>query len=66
MAIGACDAATARQVWESLPPVSCQCAVCSSDVWEAYASVLPAKRHRPVGKDRGQTNHIERLNTTLR
>ena len=28
--------------------------------------VLPAKRHRPVPKEAGETNHIERLNNTLR
>ena len=34
--------------------------------WEAYAAILPSKRHRPVGKESGQTNHIERFNNTLR
>jgi len=28
--------------------------------------VLPSKRHRPVGKESGQTSHIERLNNMLR
>jgi IS1 family transposase len=49
-----------------LPPVYRQCAVCSSDFWDASACVLPSKRHRPVGKDSGQTSRIERLNHTLR
>jgi len=66
VAIGARDEATARQLWESLPAVYRQCAVCYSDIWDAYACVLPSKRHRPVGKDSGQTGHIERLNNTLR
>lgn len=66
VAIGARDEATARQLWESLPAVYRQCAVCYSDFWEAYAWVLPSKRHRPVDKERGQTSHIERLNNTLR
>jgi len=66
VAIGARDEATARQLWESLPGVYRQCAVCSTDFWEAYACVLPAKRHRPVGKDSGQTSHIERVNNMLR
>jgi IS1 family transposase len=66
VAIGARNEATARQRWESLPPVYRQCAVCSTDFWEAYAGVLPGKRHRPVGKESGQTSHIERLNNTLR
>ena len=66
VAIGARDAATARQLWASLPSVYRQCAVAYSDVWEAYATVLPGKRHRPGGKDSGQTNHSERFNTTVR
>jgi IS1 family transposase len=66
VAIGAWNEATARQLWGSLPPVYRQCAVCHSDFWEAYAWVLPGKRHRPVGKESGQTSHIERLNNTLR
>ncbi|HLP91436.1 MAG TPA: IS1 family transposase [Nostocaceae cyanobacterium] len=56
----------ARELWKSLPPVYRQCAVCYSDFWAAYACVLPKKRHRPVGKDSGKTNHIERFNNTLR
>ena len=56
----------AQGLWEALPPVYRQCAVCYSDFWESYRSVLPSKRHRAVGKDSGQTNHIERFNCTLR
>jgi insertion element IS1 protein InsB len=66
MAIGSRTKATARTLWESLPAVYRQCAVCYTDFWEAYGGVLPSKRHRPVGKDSGQTNHIERFNNTLR
>jgi IS1 family transposase len=66
VAVGARDEATARQLWGSLPAVYRQCAVCYSDFWDAYACVLPSKRHRPVGKESGQTSHIERLNNTLR
>ena len=29
-------------------------------------TVIPHKRHRAVGKETGQTNHVERLNNTLR
>jgi IS1 family transposase len=61
VAIGARDAATARDLWASLPPVYRQCAVCSSDFLGASACVLPSKRHRPLGKDSGQTSRIERL-----
>jgi len=29
-------------------------------------TVIPSKRHRPVGQETGQTNPIERLNNTFR
>jgi len=66
VAIGARAKATARRLWASLLPVYRQCAVCYSDFWETYAAILPTKRHRAVGKDSGQTRHIERVNNTLR
>jgi insertion element IS1 protein InsB len=56
---------SASELWQSLPPVYRQCAVCYTDFWESYSEVLPFKRHRPVGKESGKTSHIERLNNTL-
>ncbi len=38
------------------------CAVAYTDFWDAYNTVIPAQRHRPVYKDSGETNHIERFN----
>jgi insertion element IS1 protein InsB len=57
---------SATKLWENLPPIYRQCAVVYTDFWEAYRTVIPTKRHRAVGKDSGQTNHIEKLNCTLR
>jgi IS1 family transposase len=57
---------SASELWQFLPPVYRQCAVCYTDFWESYSEVLPFKRHRPVGKESGKTSHIERLNNTLR
>jgi insertion element IS1 protein InsB len=56
----------ARQLWQSLPPVYRQCAVCYSDYWEAYEQVIPSKRHKAVGKQTGKTNYIERFTCTMR
>ncbi len=56
----------ALKLWESLPGVYRQCAVCYTDFWESYKKVLPACRHRAAGKETGMTNHIERTNCTLR
>lgn len=66
MAIGDRSQATAEQLWKSLPGVYRQCAVSYTDFWEAYSNILPSCRHRAVGKETGQTNHIERFNCTLR
>jgi IS1 family transposase len=65
-AMGDRSAATCRKLWASLPPDYRKRAVCSSDLWEPYALVLPSKRHRAVGKETGETAHVERVNTTLR
>ena len=56
----------AQALWASLPPLYRQSAVSSTDFWASYETVLPSKRHRAVGKESGQTNHIERFNCTLR
>ena len=39
---------------------------CLYGFWVSYEKVIPSKRHRAVGKETGQTNHVERLNNTLR
>ena len=57
---------SARKLWASLPSIYRQCAVAYTDFWQAYCNVIPSKRHKAVGKETGQTNHIERLNNTFR
>jgi IS1 family transposase/transposase-like protein len=64
--IGARSEEGAKQLWNSLPPVYRQCAVCYTDFLQAYACIFPSLRHQPVGKDSGKTNHIERFNNTWR
>lgn len=56
----------ARGLWNSLPSIYRQCAVCYTDFWIAYASVIPNNRHRAVNKESGKTSHIERFNNTMR
>jgi insertion element IS1 protein InsB len=65
-AAGDRSAETCRKLWASLPADYRKRAICYTDFWDAYASVLPSKRHRPVGKETGETAHIERFNNTLR
>ena len=64
--IGTRDKTGAQMLWESLPAVYRQCAKSYTDYWDAYNDIFPKKRHRPVGKKTGQTNHIERFNNTMR
>jgi IS1 family transposase len=64
--VGPRDKTGARGLWNSLPPVYRQRAVCYTDFWKSYAAIFPSKRHRPVGKDTGKTAYIERFNNTLR
>jgi len=56
----------AEGLWDSLPSVYRQCAVCYTDFWDAYGLIFPSSRHRAVGKHTGKTNHIERFNCTVR
>lgn len=56
----------AEGLWESLPAVYRQCAVCFTDFWSAYEQVMPNSRHRSASKNSGKTNLIERFNCTLR
>lgn len=65
-AIGDRSAQTCHRLWQSLPADYRKRAICYSDFWDAYAAVIPSKRHRPVGKETGETAHIERFNNTLR
>jgi len=65
-AIGPRTDETAQALWDSLPPAYRQRAVLYTDFWQSYPKVFPSKRHRPVGKHTGLTNHVERLNNTFR
>lgn len=56
----------AEGLWQSLPPLYRQCAVCYTDFWAAYKEIFPKSRHQAVDKKNGKTNLIERFNCTLR
>lgn len=64
--VGDRSSKAALGLWKSLPLVYRQCAICYTYFWVAYENVIPQKRHRPVGKESGKTNHIERFNNTIR
>ena len=64
--VGSRDRIGAKGLWDSLPPVYRQCAVCYTDFWSAYEEIFPTKRNKAVGKESGKTNYIERFNCTMR
>jgi len=54
-----------RELWKRIPDAYKKC--CSySDFWEAYRKVFSSKTHQSVGKESGETAHVERWNNTLR
>ncbi|MEE9355261.1 MAG: IS1 family transposase [Methylococcaceae bacterium] len=57
--------ATCKILWDRIPPAYRQ-ATCYSDSWQAYQAVVPDEQHHAVGKETGETSHIERWNNTLR
>ena len=46
----------AEGLWQSLPPLYRQCAVCYTDFLSAHCEIFPKSRHRGVGKKSGKTN----------
>ena len=57
--------ATCRALWERVPEAYRKCRS-FSDFWKTSAAVLPEKTHRSVGKETGQTAHMERWNNIQR
>jgi insertion element IS1 protein InsB len=63
--VGDRSAQTCRRLWEAIPKAFRR-AHCYTDFWEAYSKVLPPGQHTAVGKESGETAHVERWNLTLR
>jgi len=57
--------ATCRRLWHKLPASYRNCHS-YSDFWAAYQKVFSSATHQSVGKESGQTAHVERWNNTLR
>jgi insertion element IS1 protein InsB len=56
---------TCRKRWKSIPE-DYQKGYCYTDFWRVYQIVIPEEQHSTVGKETGETAHIERWNNTLR
>ena len=59
--IGNRTAASCRQLWRKIPKEFRQ-GHCFSDFWKAYQVVIPKDHHTAVGKETGETAHVERWN----
>jgi len=64
-AIGDRSKETCLRLWEAIPSAYCE-GHCFMDLWAAYAAVIPEAQHAAVGKETGETAHVERWNKTLR
>jgi IS1 family transposase len=62
--IGDRSAKSLQRLWKQLPESYRHCYSCS-DFWHAYELLLGTGRHQMVGKETGQTAHVERWNGTL-
>lgn len=57
---------SAAQLWANIPAAYREQATFYTDQYEAYTGVIPAAQHKAMTKNARKTNHIERLNNTLR
>lgn len=64
-AVGTRSRKTCKLLWSRVPR-GYRYKRCFTDFYEAYCTVVPERHHFAVGKEEGQTNHIERFNLTLR
>lgn len=56
----------ARALWEKIPQVYKDCGFYYTDFLASYKQAWPKGQHVGVGKETGETCHIERLNNTFR
>jgi insertion element IS1 protein InsB len=56
---------TCQRLWEAIPE-GYRHGQCFMDFWAAYPAVLPGEQHFAVGKETGETAHVERWTNTLR
>ena len=64
--LGCRGAATATRLQQALPIHYQANKIYYTDVWEAYAKVLPSAAHRHSAKGSGATSIVEALNCSLR
>lgn len=63
--VGDRSRASARELWEKIPKWVRDNGLFHTDDWDSYKTVIPEVRHE-YSKRKKFTNHLERLNNTLR
>lgn len=63
--LGNRGATSCKKLWNKIPE-NYKHSTTYSDFWKAYKKVIKTGKHHSVGKNSGQTNHVERWNNTLR
>jgi len=58
-------AKSCRKLWKRIPD-KYRCCHTFSDFWHTYQQVIDSGKHNSVGKESGETAHVERWNNTLR
>ncbi len=64
-AIGDRSKETCQKLWNKIP-LAYYGGKCFTDFYGVYKSIIPQDQHYPVGKQTGETAHVERWNNTLR
>ena len=64
-AVGDRSEKTCRELWNNVPK-EYRKGQCFTDFWQAYQLVIPEDQLTQVGKETGETAHVERWNCTLR
>lgn len=64
-AVGDRSEKTCQELWDNIPEDYRE-GHCFTDFWQAYQLVIPEEQLTQVGKETGETAHIERWNCTLR
>jgi len=56
----------AEQLWTKIPVADRELETCFTDRYEASKGVMPATQHKAIHKLTRTTNHLDRVNNTLR
>ena len=64
-AIGDRSKKTCQELWDNIPDAYRK-GHCFADFWKAYQAVIPEEQLTQVGKETGETAHVECWNCTLR